>query len=79
MTSSLLQTVLNGISGEINLRNGKRETFDLEVLELYQTRKTIALWSSTEPQKVVLTRNATERQAELQKRLQSHNFVVASR
>uniref|UniRef100_A0AAR5PTC5 Ionotropic glutamate receptor C-terminal domain-containing protein n=3 Tax=Dendroctonus ponderosae TaxID=77166 RepID=A0AAR5PTC5_DENPD len=79
LVSALQETVLNGVTGEINLRNGKRETFDLEVLELYKTRKTIALWSSTEAQKIVLTQNATERQAELQKRLQSHNFVVASR
>ncbi|XP_076250040.1 glutamate receptor ionotropic, kainate 2-like isoform X2 [Rhynchophorus ferrugineus] len=41
--------------------------------------KPIAVWDSDQPDEIHLTRNATEREAELQKRLMNHNFIVSSK
>lgn len=71
--------VIEGITGEINLKSGKRESFELSVIQINKLDKPIGIWNTDDPHQVLLTRNATEREAELQRRLQSHNFIVTSR
>ncbi|XP_060517397.1 glutamate receptor ionotropic, kainate 2-like isoform X2 [Cylas formicarius] len=69
----------DSLTGEINLSRGKRETFQLNVIEIYKPEKPIGIWNSEFPDRVHLTRDKTEREAELQKRLENHNFIVSSR
>nr|WJJ63361.1 glutamate receptor ionotropic 3 [Pachyrhinus yasumatsui] len=71
--------LIGGLTGQINLKNGKRENFELSIIEIDKPDKPIGIWNAENPSKVILTRNATEREAEVQKRLQSHNFIVASK
>ncbi|CAG9768245.1 unnamed protein product [Ceutorhynchus assimilis] len=67
------------LTGPISFLDGKRNKFFLEVIETDMLEKPIGIWNSEIPDKVYLTRNATERQAELQRRLESYNFIVTSR
>ncbi|XP_030751235.1 glutamate receptor ionotropic, kainate 2-like [Sitophilus oryzae] len=72
-------TVPHGITGDINFQYGKREKFVLEVIELDRPEQPIAVWNSEQPESIHLTRNATQREAELQRRLMNHNFIVSSK
>lgn len=67
------------LTGLTSLPEGKRDKFTLQVIEVDNLEKPIAIWKSDNPETIELTRNATERQAELQKRLTSHRFIVTSR
>nr|WJJ63360.1 glutamate receptor ionotropic 2 [Pachyrhinus yasumatsui] len=73
------EETVEGLTGEFKLENGRRETFTLEVIEFDNPDKPIAIWNSEKPEDIYLTRNATEREKELQKRLQSYNFIVCSK
>ncbi|XP_066261902.1 glutamate receptor ionotropic, kainate 2-like [Euwallacea similis] len=77
--SAMQEVSISGITGEINLRNGHRNYFELNVIEINKRDKPIGLWNSNDPGKVVRTRNATERETELLQRLSQHNFIVTSR
>ncbi|KAL1491677.1 hypothetical protein ABEB36_012237 [Hypothenemus hampei] len=79
LVSALRERVVTGISGEISLNRNKRRSFQIDIIEMERPEKPIGYWNATEPNKVFLTRNATEREAELQERLQRRNFIVASR
>ncbi|KAL1491678.1 hypothetical protein ABEB36_012238 [Hypothenemus hampei] len=67
------------LTGPIALHNGKRDNFVLEVIETDMPEKPIAVWQSEFPDEIHLTRNATEREAELQRRMANYNFIVTSR
>nr|WJJ63362.1 glutamate receptor ionotropic 4 [Pachyrhinus yasumatsui] len=67
------------LTGPVSLKSGKRENFVLDVIEISRPEKPIAIWNSETPDKIHLTRNATEREAEFQKRMESYNFIVSSR
>lgn len=71
--------ITDGITGEFSLENGRRERFSLEVIEMSNPDKPIGIWSSENPESIHLTRNATERERELQQRMQSYNFIVSSK
>ena len=49
------------------------------MIEFEYPDKPIAIWNSENPESIYLTRNATEREKELQKRIASHNFIVCSK
>lgn len=74
---------VTGITGEINLASGKRDNFELNILELSKDQdkleELIGFWSSQDPDQVIRKRNATEREAALQERLRNHRFIVTSR
>ncbi|XP_060528957.1 glutamate receptor ionotropic, kainate 2-like [Cylas formicarius] len=78
MSKTVVQET-QALTGEISLENGRRTMFKLEVIEVDKPVKPIAIWYSKEPNKLELTRNATERELELQKRIQNHNFIVTSK
>lgn len=67
------------LTGLTSLAEGKRDKFTLQVVEVNNLEKPIAVWKSENPETIELKRNATEREAELQKRLASHRFIVTSR
>ncbi|KAF7282954.1 hypothetical protein GWI33_001764 [Rhynchophorus ferrugineus] len=69
----------DGLTGPVHLMNGKREDFRLEVIEIDKQDKPIGIWESERPDAIYLTRNATEREAEIKNRLQNHKFIVTSR
>ncbi|CAG9768246.1 unnamed protein product [Ceutorhynchus assimilis] len=71
--------IVGGITGDFILKDGIREQFELSIIPINNMDKPIGIWNADNPNVVFLTRNATEREAELQKRLQSHNFIVTSR
>ncbi|XP_050307213.1 glutamate receptor ionotropic, kainate 2-like [Anthonomus grandis grandis] len=79
LVSALQEATVEGITGQISLPNGKREGFELEIIEIFNREEPIGTWDSNDPEKVVLKRNATQREADIQKRLQNHNFIVTSR
>ncbi|CAG9760414.1 unnamed protein product [Ceutorhynchus assimilis] len=81
LINEMQQTILtNALTGEIiSLENGKRLHFNLEVIEITNPDKPIGIWTSESPEDIHLTRNATEREQELQKRMQSYNFIVSSK
>lgn len=66
-------------TGLTSLPEGKRDKFTLQVVEVNNLEKPIAVWKSESPETIELKRNATEREAELQKRLASHRFIVTSK
>ncbi|XP_076270271.1 glutamate receptor ionotropic, kainate 2-like [Rhynchophorus ferrugineus] len=67
------------LTGPVSLGEGKRDKFSLEVIEINKPEKPIAIWKSEYPESIHLTRNATEREAELRKRMKNYNFIVTSR
>lgn len=69
----------DALTKPISVQNGKRDKFILEVIETDMPEKPIGIWNSENPEEIHLTRNATEREAELQRRLESYNFIVTSR
>ncbi|KAL1501833.1 hypothetical protein ABEB36_007086 [Hypothenemus hampei] len=69
----------DSITGEFHLDNGKRYTFTLEVIETNNPDKPIGIWNSATPDTIFFTRNATERERELQIRMQNYNFIVSSK
>lgn len=71
--------VKDTLTGLTSLPEGKRDKFTLQVVEVNNLEKPIAMWNSENPETIELKRNATEREAELQKRLASHRFIVTSR
>ncbi|XP_060517399.1 glutamate receptor ionotropic, kainate 2-like isoform X2 [Cylas formicarius] len=73
-------SIHDGLTGsQIDLHSGRRNRFNLEIIEVNKPHKPIATWNSKFPDTINLKRNATEREAELQRRLSSHNFIVTSR
>ncbi|XP_066151596.1 glutamate receptor ionotropic, kainate 2-like [Euwallacea fornicatus] len=71
-----------GLTGEFRLENGKRELFTLELIEVNNPdnpKSPIGIWRSDNPESIHLTRNATERERELQVRMQNYNFIVSSK
>lgn len=71
--------ITDGLTGEFQLENGRRELFNLEVIEINNPDKPIGRWSSENPESIQLTRNATQREQELQIRMQNYNFIVSSK
>lgn len=71
--------ITDGLTGEFQLENGRRELFNLEVIEINNPDKPIGRWSSENPESIELTRNATQREQELQIRMQNYNFIVSSK
>ncbi|XP_030746456.1 glutamate receptor ionotropic, kainate 2-like [Sitophilus oryzae] len=71
--------LMDTLTGPISLKNGKREKFTLDVIEINKPDKPIGIWDSEYPEKMHLTRNATEREAELRRRMENYNFIVTSR
>ncbi|XP_030746457.1 glutamate receptor ionotropic, kainate 2-like [Sitophilus oryzae] len=71
--------LINGLTGTFKLKDGIRDSFILEVMEVDKLDRPIGIWNSENPKSIYLTRNATEREAEIQNRLQNHKFIVTSR
>lgn len=69
----------NSLTGPISFQSGKRDTFVLEVIETLNPLSPIGIWRSENPDKVILTRNATQREEETMRRLRAHNFIVTSK
>ncbi|XP_066261896.1 glutamate receptor ionotropic, kainate 2-like [Euwallacea similis] len=81
LVSAMQEVTLTGITGEVTLRAGKRENFDLQIVELSMIQEPviIGLWYASEPNQVERTRSATEREREWRDRLSMKKFIVTSR
>lgn len=74
---------VTGITGEINLASGKRDSFELNMVELSKSRtkldELIGSWSAQDPDQVIHKRNATETEAAIKERIRNHQFIVTSK
>ncbi|XP_050311076.1 glutamate receptor ionotropic, kainate 1-like isoform X2 [Anthonomus grandis grandis] len=79
LMQQLKSTEIDGLTGKVLIEEGQRTTFELEIIEIRYPEKPIGIWHSDTPQSVQLTRNATEREQQLQQRMMDHNFIVSSK
>lgn len=80
LVHALRATVVpEGVTGELRLENGRRDTFELQLIEMRSPQKPIGLWGAGSPYHVHLTRNATEIERQFRERMRTHNFIVSSK